>query len=159
MWWVGGSQLVNVWAIWSVDWKETLVAPDIRYILPAAHTIEVWEKQLPILWTQIVIVILCCCLTNLTKMAHHPSVHIDISGFINLKEVAAVHPGIALSPPVRQICLTMCCDVIRPSLWCKLTGTSIMHVCTSGISIRFFIPESYFLYLVNLITSDSHKGQ
>ena len=37
MWWVGGSHLINFWAIWSVGWKETHVAPNIRYILPAAH--------------------------------------------------------------------------------------------------------------------------
>ncbi len=38
MWWVGGSHLVNFWAIWSVVWKKVYVAPDIMYVLPDAHT-------------------------------------------------------------------------------------------------------------------------
>ena len=36
--WVSGSHLVNFWPIWSDGSKETHVAADIRYILPAAHT-------------------------------------------------------------------------------------------------------------------------
>ena len=38
MWLVGGSHLVKFWATWSVGWKQTHVASDIRYILPAVHT-------------------------------------------------------------------------------------------------------------------------
>ena len=47
MWWVDGSQLVNIWAIWIVGWKEAYLAADIMYVLPDAHT-----YKLPIL-TQI----------------------------------------------------------------------------------------------------------
>ncbi len=38
----------SFWAIWSVGWKETHVAPDIRYILSAAHTFlvkTIWPLQ------------------------------------------------------------------------------------------------------------------
>ena len=42
MWWVGGSHLINFWAIWSGGSKETHVVADIRYILPAcSHTYKI----------------------------------------------------------------------------------------------------------------------
>ena len=43
MWWVGGSHLVNFWAIWNDGSKETHVAPDIGYILPATHTYDLYN--------------------------------------------------------------------------------------------------------------------
>ena len=49
MGWVSDSHFGNFWAIWSVGWKETHVAPDIRYILPAAHTYAVFHKGVDVL--------------------------------------------------------------------------------------------------------------
>ena len=40
MWWVGGSHIVNFWAIWRVCSNKTHVAADTKYILPAAHTLN-----------------------------------------------------------------------------------------------------------------------
>ena len=45
MWWVGGSHLVNFWAIYSVVWKKVCVAPDKMYVLPDAHIIYGQNKS------------------------------------------------------------------------------------------------------------------
>ncbi len=39
---------VNFWATWSDGSKETHVAADIRYLLPAAHTYIVVETQVEV---------------------------------------------------------------------------------------------------------------